>query len=136
MASGNDTVRHDRGLAYFKSLHPDAAKAMQENLGDIAPDLMRYVAEFPFGDIYARDGLDEKLRQTVTLSALACGSHIDQLKIHLQIARNMGFSRDELVEIFIQLAPYAGFPVAINAVMAVKDVFLTESASTPRIQEK
>lgn len=123
MADNNVTERFERGLAYFRSVHPAAADAMQQALGETAPDLMRYVAEFPFGDLYARKGLDIKLRQTATLCALACGGHMAQLKIHLHIAREIGLTREELVEIFMQLAAYAGFPVAINAVLAVKEVF-------------
>ena len=64
-----------------------------------------------------------KLRQSATLSALACGGHENQLRIHIGIARSLGFTRDELVELFMQLAPYAGFPVTINAVLAVKDIY-------------
>lgn len=120
-----DDMRYERGLAFFKEMHPEAAAAMQENLGDIAPDMMRYIAEFPFGDLYARDTIDPKLRQMATLSALATAGHIAQLKIHIGIALKMGFSRTEIVEGFMQLAPYAGFPAAINAVMAAKDVFTT-----------
>ena len=135
MADDNGSERFERGLAFFKSVNPDAAEAMQQALGEVAPDLMRYVAEFPFGDLYARDDLDIKLRQTATLSALACGGHMGQLKIHLQIARNIGLSKEELVGIFMQLAPYAGFPVAINAVLAVKEVFETMNPSNPTSKE-
>ncbi len=123
MAEPVDNSRFERGLEFFQSHNAEAAEAMEQALGDIAPDLMRYVAEFPFGDLYTRNTLDLKLRQTATLSALACGGHIAQLKIHLKIARKIGLTRDELVEIFMQLAPYAGFPVTINAVLALKEVF-------------
>ncbi|MDT0618604.1 carboxymuconolactone decarboxylase family protein [Salinisphaera sp. P385] len=122
MAEPSDESRYDRGMAFFEAVHPDAARAMRNNLGEIAPDLLRYIAEFPFGDLYSRDGLDQKLRQTATLAALATGGHMTQLKIHLEIARRMGFSTDELVEILMQITPYAGFPAAINAVMTLKDV--------------
>ena len=134
-ADDNSTDRYERGMAFFRSVNPSAAEAMQQVLGDIAPDLMRYAAEFPFGDLYTRDDLDIRLRQTATLSALACGGHMAQLKIHLQIARNIGLSRDELVAIFMQLAPYAGFPVAINAVLAVKEVFEDEKPFHPTTKE-
>ena len=118
-----DSARYDRGLALFQKLHPEAAAAMQANLGDTAPDLMRYIAEFPFGDLYAREGLDPKLRQMATLAALATAGHIPQLKIHIGIALKLGFSQAEIVEGFMQLAPYAGFPATINAVISAKEVF-------------
>ena len=58
-------------------------------------------------------------------SRVACnatrGDADGQLRVHLEIARSLGLSDEEIVEIFIQLAPYAGFPTAINAVLALKD---------------
>ncbi|MGQ7249512.1 carboxymuconolactone decarboxylase family protein [Halomonas sp. V046] len=119
----HDDARMERGLAFVRKHNPAAAKALLEQLSDIAPDLVRLVAEFPFGDMYARGGLGPKLRQAATLTALACGGHEAQLRIHIGIAHSLGFTRDELVELFMQLAPYAGFPVTINAVLAVKEVY-------------
>ncbi|WP_442487821.1 carboxymuconolactone decarboxylase family protein [Halomonas litopenaei] len=123
MSSTTASPNMEKGLAFFRKHNPAAAQALEEKLGDFAPDLMRLVAEFPFGEMYGRDGLDPKLRQSATLSALACGGHENQLRIHIGIARSLGFTRDELVELFMQLAPYAGFPVTINAVLAVKDIY-------------
>lgn len=123
MSSHPTSPNMEKGLTFFRQHNPAAAQALEEKLGDFAPDLMRLVAEFPFGEMYGRDGLEPKVRQAATLSALACGGHDTQLRIHIGIARSLGFSRDELVELFMQLAPYAGFPVTINAVLAVKDIY-------------
>ncbi|USZ49268.1 carboxymuconolactone decarboxylase family protein [Halomonas sp. DN3] len=123
MSSTPASPNMQKGLAFFRKHNPAAAQALEEKLGDFAPDLLRLVAEFPFGEMYGREGLGPKVRQAATLSALACGGHDNQLRIHIGIAHSLGFTRDELVELFMQLAPYAGFPVTINAVLAVKEVY-------------
>ena len=122
MAYSENNERFERGMEFLRSKNPTAAERLEGAFSDIAPDLMRYIAEFPFGDLYAREGLDMRLRQTATLSALATAGHMAQLKIHTGIALQIGFTTEELTEIFMQLAPYAGFPATINAVMALKEV--------------
>ncbi|MCI0453905.1 MAG: carboxymuconolactone decarboxylase family protein, partial [Candidatus Dadabacteria bacterium] len=96
-----------------------------ERLKDLDPDLARYVIEFPFGDIYNRKGLDLRSREIATVAALiALGNTNQQLKVHIHGALNVGVSRQEIIEIIIQMAVYAGFPAALNAMRAAKEVFM------------
>ena len=93
-------------------------------LADIAPDFARYLLEFPFGDIYSRPGLDLRSREIATIAALAAmGNAAPQLKVHIEAGLNVGLSRDEIVEILMQMAVYAGFPAALNGLFAAKEVF-------------
>ena len=95
-----------------------------DSLADIAPDFARYLIEFPFGDIYSRPGLDLRTRELATVAALvALGNAAPQLKVHLHAALNVGCSREEIVEIIMQIAVYAGFPAALNGLFAAKEVF-------------
>ncbi len=95
-----------------------------ESLKDIAPDLARYTIEFPFGDIYSRPGLDLKSREIAVVAALtALGNAAPQLKVHIHGALNVGCSREEVVEIIIQMAVYVGFPAALKGTNAAKEVF-------------
>lgn len=120
---GDHDSRYDRGMAMFRNLNAPAVAKMEATLGDVAPDLMRYAAEFPFGDIYARPGLEKRERQLVTLAALATrGDATAQLEVHIGIALALEITPEEIAEVFIQLAPYAGFPTAINAVLSLKSV--------------
>ena len=103
---------------------------MIEALKDIAPDLARYTIEFPFGDVYSRGVLSLKEREIVTVSALAAlGNAQPQLKVHIHGALNVGCTRQEIVEIMIQMAVYAGFPAALNGVFAAKEVFAERDAA-------
>ena len=93
-------------------------------LQDIAPDLARYVIEFPFGDVYTRPGLDLKSREIATVAALtALGNAAPQLKVHIHGALNVGCTETEIVELIMQMAVYAGFPAALNGMFAAKEVF-------------
>lgn len=99
-------------------------------LSDIAPDFARHVIEFPFGDIYSRPGLDLRSREIATIAALAALGHAaPQLKVHIAAGLNVGLSRDEIVEILIQMAVYAGFPAALNGLFAAKEVFAAREHS-------
>jgi len=101
-----------------------AGETVIEGLKNIAPDLARYVIEFPFGDVYSRPGLDLKSREIAAVAALtALGTATPQLKVHINGALNVGLSRQEVVEIIIQMVVYAGFPAALNGMFTAKEVF-------------
>ena len=102
--------RHDRGLKKLREIDGAAGERVIESLKDIAPDLARYTIEFAFGDVYSRPGLDLKAREIATVAALtALGNATAQLKVHIHGALNVGCSRQELVEVIIQMAVYAGW---------------------------
>ena len=116
--------RFVRGWEKLKEIDGEAGERVIESLKDIAPDLARYVIEFPFGDIYNRPGLDLKCREIATVAALtALGNAAPQLKVHIHGALNVGCSRQEVVETIIQMAVYAGFPAALNGIFAAREVF-------------
>ncbi|HAO19682.1 MAG TPA: 4-carboxymuconolactone decarboxylase [Desulfobacteraceae bacterium] len=116
--------RYERGLQKLKEIEENAAENILESVKDIAPDFGRYIVEFPFGDILSRPGLDLKSREIATVAALtALGNAAPQLKVHIQWALNAGCSREEIVEIMMQMAVYAGFPAALNGLFAAKEVF-------------
>jgi 4-carboxymuconolactone decarboxylase len=93
-------------------------------LADIAPDFATYLLEFPFGDIYSRPGLSLRDREIATIAALAAmGNARPQLQVHIEAGLNVGLSREEIVEILMQMAVYAGFPAALNGLFAAKEVF-------------
>lgn len=80
--------------------------------------------EFPFGDIYSRSGLDFKSREIAVVAALtALGNAAPQLKVHIHGALKVGCTREEVVEVIMQMAVYAGFPAALNGLFAAKEVF-------------
>lgn len=129
-----NTIRYERGLTNLAAIDGEGGQRVVDSLAGIAPDFARYLVEFPFGDIYERPGLSLREREIATIAALtALGNAAPQLKVHLQAGLNVGLTRDEIVEILMQMAVYAGFPAALNGLFAAKEVF-TEAkvAGTPQ----
>ena len=116
--------RYTRGWEKLKEIDGGAGERVVESLKDIAPDFARLLIEFPFGDIYSRPGLDLKSREIAVVAALtALGNASPQLKVHIHGALNVGCSQQEIVEVMMQMAVYAGFPAALNGLFAAKEVF-------------
>jgi len=116
--------RYHRGWEKLKEVDGEAGERVIESLKDIAPDFARYLIEFPFGDIYCRPALDLKSREIAVVAALtALGNVAPQLKVHINGALNVGCTRQEVIEVIMQMAVYAGFPAALNGLFAAKEIF-------------
>lgn len=95
-----------------------------ESLQEIAPDLGRWIVEFGYGEVLSRPQLDLRTRELATVAALtALGTAQPQLKSHLNGALNVGCKPEEIVEVIMQMAVYAGFPASLNGIAAAKEVF-------------
>jgi 4-carboxymuconolactone decarboxylase len=124
-----NTDRYQQGWQKLAEVDGHAGEQVIESLKGIAPDLARYIIEFPFGDIYSRPGLALKAREIATVAALtAMGNAQPQLKVHIHGALNVGCTREEVVEVIIQMAVYTGFPAALNGIFAAKEVFAERDA--------
>lgn len=116
--------RYEAGLEKLSEVDGDQGDKVVQSLKDIAPDLGKFIIEFAFGDIYTRPVLDLKQRERITLSSLASiGGTEKQLRVHINGSLNVGVTPEEIAEIFIQCAPYIGFPRTLNAVAVAKEVF-------------
>lgn len=116
--------RYQKGMKNLKKMNPDSYSDLEKLLNDISPDMARYIAEFPYGDIYSRPGLDLKTRELVTVASITTlGCAQEQLKSHIHGALNVGCTPREIIEVIIQMAVYAGFPISINGLIAAKEVF-------------
>jgi len=116
--------RYITGQEMLQRVDGNGGEAVVNSLRDIAPDFARYLIEFPFGDIYARPGLDLRSREIATIAALtALGNAEPQLKVHIAAGLNVGLTQEEITEVIMQMAVYAGFPAALNGLFAAKEVF-------------
>ena len=88
----------------------------------LAPDFFDYVARSAFGMIWSRPGLALRDRSLVTVAQLAALGKLDELRAHLVGAGNAGVTRDELVEVLMQTAIYAGVPAAVAALKVAAEV--------------
>ena len=92
-------------------------------LGELAPDLDEIMNEVLFGRVWTRPGLEPKMRSAITIASLMAMQRLPQLKGHIANGLNMGLSKEEIIEILIHIAFYAGVPTAVNAFQLAKEVF-------------
>ena len=118
------TERYKKGYELYKKLHGEhAGKDIVDAFKDVSPEMEKFTMEFGFGDIFSRQGLDIKTRELCTISALtALGFAEPQLKAHVGAALTAGATPTEIKEVILQMLVYTGFPAAINAMLAAKDV--------------
>jgi len=82
-----------------------------------------FVTEWCWGGLWTRPGLPRKARSLVNLGMLAALNRPQEIKIHVRGALNNGVTREEIAEVFLQAAVYAGAPAGMDAFRAAKEVF-------------
>lgn len=126
------TIR-EKGLAQFASMLGDKAHQTFQSLtqnNDLVGDMARLAADFAFGSVWARKGLEPGQRSLVTLGALIAQSHPAEIRNHFRIALANGLTPAELEEVVLQTVPYVGFPAASTATTILIEV-LRESGASP-----
>jgi 4-carboxymuconolactone decarboxylase len=101
----------------------------QRAIGDFAPKLVELTDDVLFGDIWERPGLAPRDRSLITVATLIANGSTEQLVGHLGIARSNGLTEDELKEVIMHLAFYAGWPRAMSAITIAKNLFAEEPAA-------
>ena len=95
----------------------------QRLVGDVAPKLAELTDDVLFGDIWERPGLAKRDRSLITVAALVALYRTNELPGHLRRALDNGVTQEELVELITHLAFYSGWPTAMSAMRAAKEVF-------------
>lgn len=123
-APANPNTRRQRGERTLARITGDEGRKVVDSLRRISPSLGEWIIDFSYGDVFSRPGLSLRMRELATISALtALGNAQPQLKVHIEGALNVGCTPEEIVEIVIQMAVYAGFPSALNGIAAAREVF-------------
>jgi 4-carboxymuconolactone decarboxylase len=126
--AGPINPRFARGLKAMQAIDPEQAVRILSGVSGIAPDFAAYLVEYAFGDIGSRPGLDLKQREFAAVAALAAMGGVEpQLKARLHGALRLGWTQEELVELLMQISVHAGFPAAINALTALRDVIAEQA---------
>jgi 4-carboxymuconolactone decarboxylase len=121
--------RFERGYKKLLEVDGKAGVNVENSLNAIAPDLVKYMIEYVFGEVYTRETLDLKSKEIAVVAALtALGNAEPQLKVHVNGALNVGCTINEVKEIILQMSGYSGFPTCINAMNALKSVLKEREA--------
>lgn len=117
----------EKGRRIFAEIYgEDMARATEAHLESdsaFGSRQSKWTFDFSFGEVWASDGLDRKLRSAAVLGMLIAQRASDEIRYHTRMALKNGLTRAELEEIFYTAFPYAGFPAAQTAKKAMLEAF-------------
>jgi 4-carboxymuconolactone decarboxylase len=121
----------DRGMRIRREVlgdeHVDRAEARKD---DFTADFQELITRYAWGDVWARPGLDRRSRSIATLAALVSLRAENEIAMHVRAALRNGLSADEIKEVLLHTAVYAGVPAA-NAAFAIAQEVIAEQARGP-----
>lgn len=106
--------------AVLGDAHVDRAEA---NKTPFDADFQQFITESAWGSVWSRPGLDRRTRHLITLAMLAALGKEHELALHIRSTQNTGVTQEELKEVFLQVAIYAGVPSANTAFSIAKRVY-------------
>ena len=116
--------KYEKGMEIRKAvLGEDYVARAEANMSDFDVDFQRFITETAWGSVWARPALDKKTRHLLTIAMLATLGNHEELAMHIRATCNTGVTRDEVREVLLQVAVYAGIPAANAAVAIAKRVF-------------
>ena len=117
---------YEKGVEVRKKLSGKRFGRASSALAELAPDMEEMLNEVVFGRVWGRPGLELKMRSAITIASLMSMQRLPQLKTHIANGLNAGLTKQEIIEILIHIAFYAGVPTAVNAFQLAKEVFAEE----------
>jgi len=117
---------YEKGVEVRKKLSGKRFGRASSALAELAPDMEEMLNEVVFGRVWGRPGLELKMRSAITIASLMSMQRLPQLKTHIANGLNAGLTKQEIIEILIHIAFYAGVPTAVNAFQLAKEVFTEE----------
>lgn len=108
--------RYERGMLVRRAVlgeeHVDRAVA---SATELTRDFQDLITRYCWGEVWTRPGLERKMRSLLVIAITATLGRTEELKLHIRGARNTGVTRDEVKEVLLQVAIYAGVPAANSA---------------------
>jgi 4-carboxymuconolactone decarboxylase len=130
----NDDERYERGMEVRRAVLGDAH--VDRSLAHRTPfntDFQDFITRYAWGDVWSRPGLPRHTRSLLTLTLMVALNRGDEFKMHVRAAFNNGVTRDEINEVLMHSAIYAGVPAANTAYHLAGEVFaeMDKAAKTP-----
>ena len=122
-------MSHDEGMRVRREVlgdeHVDRAIA---GTTDDTADFQDLITRYAWGEIWARPGLDRRMRSAITLMALVALNRESELAMHIRAALRNGLTREEIKEVLLQSAIYCGVPAANGAFAVFQEVRIEQDA--------
>lgn len=114
----------EKGREVLRQLRGGEKPGAMGNIAEeVFPDFWRMTQEHVLGEVWSRPGLALRDRSMITVATLTALARSEELKGHMTYALNIGITREEILEMIMHIAHYAGWPVAMNALRVAKEVF-------------
>jgi 4-carboxymuconolactone decarboxylase len=125
-----DRPTYDKGLQIRRAVIGDAYvdKALSE-ADDFSQPLQDLVTEYCWGAVWGREELPLKTRSMLNLAMIPIFNRPNELRTHIKGALTNGVSREQIREVFLQVAIYAGVPAAVDSFRIAREVFAELDAS-------
>lgn len=119
--------RYEQGMRVRRAvLGDDHVNKAEANKTEFDADFQHFITETAWGNVWSRPGLDRKTRHLLTIAMLAALGREHELAMHIRATRNTGVTPDEVKEVCLQVAIYAGVPAANTAIAIAKEVYSKE----------
>ncbi len=116
--------QYQKGIEQFAQMvGRDSIDALRERFQSLSPDFERAVMGFIGGEVWSRPNLDLRTRSLCSIAILTALGRINALDLNLRMAINNGASKEEVVEVFFQVAIYAGFAAAWDGLTRADQIF-------------
>lgn len=119
----SESERYRKGLANRAKVFGEEGEERRQAFEAASPAFAKFVTETVYGELYERKGIDPKARETVILSILCALGRDKEFEHHTHAALNVGMTRQDIEEIIMICAFYAGAPNAVGAAQASLNVF-------------
>jgi 4-carboxymuconolactone decarboxylase len=122
-----DDERHEAGMRIRREVLGDAhVDRAVERTTDLTRDFQSFITRYAWGDIWSREGLDRRTRSCITLAVLTALGREAEIAMHVRAARRNGLSPEEIGEVLLHTAVYAGLPRGIAAFAVAQRVLEEE----------
>ncbi|MBV1693507.1 MAG: 4-carboxymuconolactone decarboxylase [Hyphomicrobiales bacterium] len=119
----DDRERHAAGMKVRREVLGDAwVDKAQARLNDFNGEFQDLITRYAWGEIWTRPGLDRKTRSCMVLAMMIALGNWEEFRLHVRAAINNGLTRDEIKEVILQAAIYAGVPKANHAIKEAEQV--------------
>ena len=119
-----DRQMFEKGLAIRRSvLGEEYVDNAIKTADDFSRPLQELVTQYCWGEIWGRPGLDRKTRSLINLAMISALNRPHEVKMHIKGALNNGLTKDQIQEVFLQVAIYCGVPAAVDSFRLAREVF-------------
>ena len=118
----NDEQVQNGADQFARMVGEDKIDDLRARFAELSPDFERAVMGVVGGEIWSRPNLDLRTRSLTSIGILAALGRVSALELNVQMALNNGASEDEIIEVFFQVAAYAGFAAAWDGLQTAKRI--------------